>query len=486
MHRPLLQRLLEKGRALSKTNETKLRTAVAALQEVLAAVAGGLPINEAQQRQFQAAGLALLEAELSHDQQRQAVQKALRTATGTYCYVEEMYDTWLVYRCYDNTDTDQLYKVSYVVDGDSGAATFGQPVAVLARTVYEPVGALHESATGHTAETVRLVEAACVPLVERAVRSDGTVPIKVIQPGWGSSGYYPANVLERDGPEVFAAGTHMYWNHPTLSEGIERPERDLRDLAAVLESDARWEANGADGPGLYADARVTQSYAAAIEDLAANIGTSINTSGRATLGEADGRTGVIVEALMLDPFTSVDFVTKPGAGGKILQLFEAARPGAVPLLPGSTPMEEAVNEQEAQALRETHTRLEQDNARLRERLLLGEARGVVASHLANRTDLLEATRTRIADQLAARVDALPVVDGALDVAAYKTKIDEAVAIEAAYLSAVTGGSTISGMGGSGADAGSQHDTALVEASLHQAFASLGLSESAAKIAATGR
>jgi hypothetical protein len=57
-----------------------------------------------------------------------------------------------------------------------------------------------------------------VPLLEQAVRRDGTIPLKLIQPGWGSSGYYSAEVLERDGPKVFPLGTQMFWNHATQSE----------------------------------------------------------------------------------------------------------------------------------------------------------------------------------------------------------------------------------------------------------------------------
>lgn len=492
MQRTLLQRLLEKGRVLSKTNETKLRAAIASLQEVLAGVAGGLPMNEAQRAQFQSAGIALLEAELSFDQRRQAVQKALRAGhSGRYCYVSEMFETWLVYECYDDTsDMLQLYKVSYVVDESTGVVTFGATTAVLARIVYEPIGTMQEAAAGGSGEMMRLVEG-CMPLVEGALRRDGTVPIKIIQPGWGSSGYYPAEVLERDGPKVFTAGTHMYWNHPTVTESIERPERDLSDLAAVLTSDARWDADGAAGPGLYADAAVKQAYTEAVTDLAADIGVSINTSGRARMGDAEGRSGPIVEALVADPLSSIDFVTKPGAGGQILQLFESARHRPTPAAsPATSTTQEGTNvtEQEAQALRESETRLQTENGRLREALLLREARDFVGATLAGRSDLLEATKTRIASQMAARVDALPMKDGALDQEAYKAKIEEAVTIEQTYLAAVGGTGEIHGMGGdsSGAGAGDTADLAALEAQLQASFASIGLSESAAKIAAGGR
>lgn len=240
MQPSILRKLIERGRALSKSNETKLRDAATKIQEVLQSVASGMPVNEAQRRTFADAAHTLLEAELSHDQQRQTLHKAIRTllhpeGSRTYAYIREVYDTWLVYELFDyDTDMEQLYKVSYVID-DSGNVTFGVSQAVRATMVYEPIDAYaRESAADlPPGGSVRLLEAAAVPLVEKAVRDDGTVPIKVIAPGWGTSGYYPAAVLERDGPTVFAKGTHMYWNHPTLTETIERPERSLSDLAAI-------------------------------------------------------------------------------------------------------------------------------------------------------------------------------------------------------------------------------------------------------------
>lgn len=164
------------------------------------------------------------------------------------------------------------------------------------------------------------------PLIEKALRRDGTVGLRLIGPGWGSSGFYPVETLRRDGPLTFKAGTKMYWNHPTMSQESERPEGDLRDLAAVLVSDARWEEAGQAGPGLYADAKVFGDYARAVEELAPHIGVSIRASGRAMSGEAEGRQGSIINAITAA--RSVDFVTEPGAGGRVVEMFEAARPGA--------------------------------------------------------------------------------------------------------------------------------------------------------------
>lgn len=146
--------------------------------------------------------------------------------------------------------------------------------------------------------------------------------IQIITPGWGSSGYYSADVLERAASnKVIPAGTHMYFDHASDSERSDRPERSVRDIAAVLTEDATW-----DGSGLFADADILGPHAELIEALAPYIGVSI--SGSATdisIGEAEGRTGPIIEDLA--HVASVDFVTRAGRGGAVL--LESARPSLV-------------------------------------------------------------------------------------------------------------------------------------------------------------
>jgi hypothetical protein len=124
----------------------------------------------------------------------------------------------------------------------------------------------------------------------------------------------------------------MFWNHDTAFEEAERPEGDLSRLAAVITSSPRYEAAGVDGPGVYADARIFAGYAPVIDDIAENIGLSIRAAGRYMDGEAEGRHGRIVQEITQDPRVGsrVDFVTRPGAGGAIVSIFEAA-PGAPPL-----------------------------------------------------------------------------------------------------------------------------------------------------------
>ena len=344
-----------------------------------------------------------------------------------------------------------------------------------------------------------------VPLVEGTLRRDGTVPVKLIQPGWGSSGFYPAEVLERDGPVVFPAGTKMYWNHPTLSEEAERPEGDLRNLAAELVSGARWEAAGAAGPGLYADAKVFGPYQAAVEELAPHIGVSIRAAGRAVAGEADGRTGRIVQQLV--NARSVDFVTEPGAGGRIIAMFEAARgrrgegeigregvdrPSPVATRPsidnGALQAQEAIEMEELQTqLAEAQQQIEElrtANARLAEALVLRDAHALAGEVLAE-ANLPDVTRRRLLGQVATN----PPVgeDGQLDALALRQRVTEAITAEQQYLAEAAGygAGRIQGIGGQQAQ-GNQVDEAAVQARMAEAFQALGLSEASARAAANGR
>lgn len=142
--------------------------------------------------------------------------------------------------------------------------------------------------------------------------------VKVIQSGWGSSGYYPADMLAEYGPKVFAKGTKVFMNHPSVVESNDRPERDVHQLAGKLISDAKF-AEGA----LFADVEFYSHYAPIISEMAGDVGLSIRASGNAKVGEAEGRQGPIIESLVEDPLTSVDVVTVAGAGGKFISLLES-------------------------------------------------------------------------------------------------------------------------------------------------------------------
>ena len=140
-----------------------------------------------------------------------------------------------------------------------------------------------------------------------------TIPIKIIQPGWGAMAYYSKEMIQKSGPTTFKKGTQMFWNHPTSTEEAERPEGDLSSLAAVLTEDAAWQESGVKGPGLYSRAKVFSDYSTQISEKGPHIGVSINAAIKAHEGEAEGKRGRIADAFVRA--FSTDFVTKAGAGG---------------------------------------------------------------------------------------------------------------------------------------------------------------------------
>lgn len=139
---------------------------------------------------------------------------------------------------------------------------------------------------------------------------------------WGSSGYYSKEMLTRDGPKAFPAGTQMYLDHPSESEEMDRPERSVKDLAAKTTSTPVYEKDG-----LYADIEVYEHMADVVNAIAEDVGLSIRASATVKWEDdrpdPEGRGRPTITGLIEG--ISVDFVTKAGAGGKIVELLESAR-----------------------------------------------------------------------------------------------------------------------------------------------------------------
>lgn len=140
---------------------------------------------------------------------------------------------------------------------------------------------------------------------------------------WGSSAYYPADVLERDGSRVFTEGLAMYANHPTSSEEWERPERSIHDMVGKLISEAVYEADNPEGAGLYADVEFYDSFLTEINEKHQDVGLSVRATGLTEDAEMDGRFGPVLLGLLAAD--SVDVVTRAGAGGKLTSILESDR-----------------------------------------------------------------------------------------------------------------------------------------------------------------
>jgi hypothetical protein len=210
---------------------------------------------------------------------------------------------------------------------------------------------------------------------------------------------------------------------------------------------------------------------------------SIRASGKAKEGKAEGRTGPIIEQLTRG--ISVDYVTKPGAGGKILQLFEAARkPQVTPQtgfmsceagnqLPftitttstGATetvawfdsngnpiyPTKEAATEMDAaelKKLQEGQATLVAENRKLRERFALADAATEARKYFTSVT-VNEAVQERVLGRVLA--GAVPLTEaGDLDTTKLTAIVERETKDELAYISKLSGGKIVTDMGGAAA------------------------------------
>lgn len=155
-----------------------------------------------------------------------------------------------------------------------------------------------------------------VHLIEADGEPTGSlVAVTIITPGKGSSGEYPPETIKKlaESP-IWDSPVHMYMNHATGSERASRPEGDIRELAGVIDGRPVVDDSGA----LVGRAKIFPEYRDFIRERAPYIGVSINASGIMT----PGKDRVIKEITQVD---SVDFVTKPGRGGKITAVLESSR-----------------------------------------------------------------------------------------------------------------------------------------------------------------
>ena len=139
----------------------------------------------------------------------------------------------------------------------------------------------------------------------------GRYRIRIIAPGRGSTGMYTAPNLAESAP-LFVPGTHMFFDHQTMTEDWERPERSVRDLAGVFESGAEIMPDGS----LEADIKVYPSANGIIRERWPDIGVSINGWSVDEIGP-DGVVPVLAG------IQSVDFVTRAGAKGAVLEVLES-------------------------------------------------------------------------------------------------------------------------------------------------------------------
>lgn len=207
-----------------------------------------------------------------------------------------------------------------------------------------PIG-VGRALRGSVADAVRRFHAVAesAPTIERtAVREasiggatatgSGRMLLRLISAGWSlNNNMYPAEVLRRDGPSAWPAGTRCYVDHASDEEEEAHPSGSVKNLGAVLTENARWDEAT---QSLVAEAELFEPWRVRLTQMAKAkaIGMSIRAWVTGEQGERDGREGYIVDWVQ---GRSVDFVTVPAAGGEIISVLEAVG--------NPTPLSEAPN-----------------------------------------------------------------------------------------------------------------------------------------------
>ena len=373
------------------------------------------------------ASCGMQESAFSHTDLISILSAELKEDIDVNAYILDVFDTNLVYATgYSwSSGGSESYQVDYTVS-DNGDVTWGKPIEVVRKVTYVPT--VDDSVSESADIDITTGE---VALVEKAVSNDGTVMLKLISEGVGSSGFYSADVLKRDGPKVFTKGLFNLIDHPTAQQEKDRPEGSVLNVGSTLKEDAKWydnwvDKNGVDqGAGLYAPAVVKPTFREDLAVIANDIGMSIRAKGKARKGIIDGKEMPIIESI--DKALSVDYVTLPGRGGKVIDMMESAK--NAPTIGVSTM---AVDEQEFTKLQEANRKLADQVARLTEATARSTALQNVDQVLATYPTLPKPVKARVRRQFES-CDLAFTEAGTLDTSKLVESVKNVVAEETAFL-----------------------------------------------------
>lgn len=303
--------------------------------------------------------------------------------------------------------------------------------------------------------------------------STGLLSLTVIKPGFnkGKGRFYPAEVLKRD-HKIFD-GAKMFADHATEAEQRARPEGSVRNWVATIKQTTA-EADGT----VKAQAVVHDpQFKGILESLAKNgliseMGVSIRAVGKADRRTHEGVSTAYVEGL--EKARSVDFVTFPGAGGRVdaieAELFAESFDYQITKEPTT------MNEAEIAKMKADLAKATADVA------TLTTANAGLAAKIQESETAAKKAEAQVKIKAAVDASKLPEPSKARLIAQFKEAaaldgVEAAIATEAEYVKALGKGPGVKGMGAEGGQGG---DDAKPDFSL------LGLNEAEAKIANAGR
>lgn len=212
----------------------------------------------------------------------------------------------------------KYYRVNYT-ENDRGQFTFSQPKEVDMTFVAKEGNKMNDDLDRRNSDDIS--DSIHLNIIEKGTDQEKQECIVVlIEAGanFSKKRYYPERTLRESATKF--AGLKMYLDHPTDREEIEKPERSIKDWLATIEES--WFEDGKILGRVHVHAKWLWENLKD-ETFRKNIGISINASGRMSYGTIDGVKMQIVETIVIPK--SVDWVTEPGARGRVLQLIESAK-----------------------------------------------------------------------------------------------------------------------------------------------------------------
>ena len=143
--------------------------------------------------------------------------------------------------------------------------------------------------------------------------------VRLIKSGWSLNEKHYLDEALAEAAHLWE-GAKAYADHPGKEERRNRPERSIRDIVGYYTAPRHGSGSTMADMKVLGEAR--QWLWPLIQETVATrvplVGLSINALGTTKLGEAEGKRGIIVEAIT--HAHSVDVVTTPAAGGGFTQL----------------------------------------------------------------------------------------------------------------------------------------------------------------------
>ncbi|MCK9600632.1 MAG: hypothetical protein M0R06_16425, partial [Sphaerochaeta sp.] len=141
--------------------------------------------------------------------------------------------------------------------------------------------------------------------------TEGLWKVRLISEGKGSSGIYPAQMLQEH-YSAFNGPTLSFENHPTWADGPE--SRNFKQIVGQVVGETWVDVDERGKKGVYANWEPDPEHRARLERYKKSLGLSIYIEGEGHLDE-DGE--FVVDSFNAnDPYKSVDVVVAAGRGGR--------------------------------------------------------------------------------------------------------------------------------------------------------------------------